>query len=161
MDEYKVKILDGPGIEEVIGMEAIMLPNLEKGYLELKRVGGEIPFEGYGWNEITDITGEEKGTFSKKKIIKIYLKKKNKPVQLQVDSKLSVKEIVSDLIAFINASKEKHPKGPLQESFESLKEVLKIESAKKAFDSLKEKTSSGIKKATNVISKKDDEEVTN
>ena len=149
--EYKVKIITGPMMSELAGMTAQLVANTENGVLELYREDGEMPFAGYGWEEIEEFEGEEKGKIGKKRILRVFLKG-NKLLELEILKKTDIQAVVSDMMAFKKVAEENNPKGGIKRSFESLKEVIRLAKAKLAVEAAKNKASSGFSAAKGKLS---------
>ncbi len=149
--EYKVKIITGPMMSELEGMSARMVANVDSGVLELYREDGELPFAGYGWEEIEDFEGEERGKIGKKRILRVFIKG-NKLLEVEIVKKRDIQKVVSDMLAFKKAAEQKNPKGGIKHSFESLKEVISLTKAKRDIESAKNKASSSFSAAKGKLS---------
>ncbi|MHA2363502.1 MAG: hypothetical protein ACXAC7_06065 [Candidatus Hodarchaeales archaeon] len=117
--EVRVKLLEGPGLEDIYNIESTLIGNVENGGLELYRKGADLPYANYPWQTIKEVDGNVRGTITKKKLL--FISFENETVlDLEVLDKQNIREIVADVIAFKTAAEQKNPKGGMERAVESL-----------------------------------------
>lgn len=117
--DFPVKIINGPGLEDILNFNAILSGNIEAGVLELSRQGADLPFSNWPWQELKSFDSAEKGKISKKKYLFVNLTN-GSTIELELLGKINLKEVVLDLQAFKNAAEAKFPKGGMERAVESL-----------------------------------------
>ena len=125
---YKIKFLKfTKDLEEIEGVQGIIIGNLDNGNLELYRQGRkdedvDLPFFAVPWQKIKDYDVSEQGTLNKRKILTAKFID-GKKLEVEIQEKVDLKAILSDCIAFQKSAEEKFPKGATEKAVESLAKV--------------------------------------
>lgn len=126
---YKVKFVNGTNLEldEIEGVQSVLLGNIENGNLELyrdvdKSNKADLPFFATPWQKIVNFNTEEKGTIGKKTYLQVDFQDEKK-FRLELQEKISQKDLLADCIAFKKTAEEKFPKGSSEKAVESLAKV--------------------------------------